>query len=205
MGFGLLLIGYFCVNVTALFSPLAAMMPIGYVLMLIGLWSLAPYGKYFLVCRYLSFFAVPFGIYYALRGMADVGLLPGFAFYSGIWNSVIDWLYFAFYLVYHVLLLYAVSSLAAELCLDKIKNAALRNLAFLGVYQLAYLVASLPIAAIQTYIGLWVLPLTILRLACTFLNVWLFFCCYRQILPEGSDTSPRLRDLIPPDKSNKEK
>lgn len=196
MGFGLLLTGYFAVNVIALYSPLSVVMLIGYGLMILALFLLAPYHKRFYQCRNLSFLALPFALYYTVYGLTAVHVLPEMALFSSALDTAVDWAYFAYTLLLQLLLLYAVSRLACELEIIKLQAGALRNMIFVAIYHLLYLCAQLPFAFIQNNIGLLSLPIVILRLVCVFCNVWLFYCCYRTILPEGSDTTPQLPDLM---------
>ena len=48
MGYGLLLIGYFMANILPVISFLSVAMPIGYALMAVALYKLAPYDRKFL-------------------------------------------------------------------------------------------------------------------------------------------------------------
>lgn len=196
MGFGFLLMGYFCVNVMALYPPLSVVMPVGYGLMIFALFRLAPYQVNFYRCRNLGFLSVPFAVYYTVYGLTAAHILPEMALFASTADAVIDWAYFAFTLAFQLLLLYAVFRLAVELEVQRIQAGALRNMIFVAVYHLFYLFAKLPFAFIQNNIGLLALPVTILRLVCVFCNLWLFYCCYRTILPEGSDTTPKLPDLM---------
>lgn len=196
MGFGLLLMGYFAVNMIAIYPPLSAAMLIGYGLMVFALFRLAPYHKLFYQCRNFSFLALPFAVYYAVYGLTTIHVLPEMALFTSALDTAVDWAYFAYTLLLQLLLLYAVFQLSHELEIVKLQAGALRNMIFVAIYHLFYLFAKLPFAFIQNNVGLLSLPIAILRLVCVFCNLWLFYCCYRTILPEGSDTTPQLPNLM---------
>ena len=205
MGFGWLLMGYFSVNMIALYPPLSFMMLVGYALMIVGLFQLSPYHSRFLTCRSLSFLSLPFAAYYTAYGLSTVQLIPAAAFFASTAAKVIDWVYFGFALVFQLLLLWAIASLAGELGVVKQQANALRNMILLVVYHALCLLAQLPLSIIQSNVGLLSLPITLLRLLCIFLNIWLILQCYRSILPEGTDVTPRLPDLLGNRLKNKEK
>ena len=196
MGFGLLLMGYFCVNVMALYPPLSFAMLIGYGLMIVALFRLAPYHKCFYQCRNFSFAALPFAGYYTAFGLAAARVLPEMPIFSSAFDVAVDWAYFAYGFLLQAWLLWAILKLTLELEVVKLQTTALRNLIFMTLYHIVYPVAKLPLSFIQNNIGLLAVPVTLLRLIVVFCNLWLFYSCYRAILPEGSDVTTQLPDLL---------
>ncbi len=185
MGFGWLLAGYFFVSVISLYSPLSIAMLAGYCMMILGLWSLAPYHRYFRTAFYASFFSLPFAFYYAVYGLGQMGVaLPKHWFEGTLWQTV-EWAYFAFSLLFTALLLLAIMTLCRELCLTKLQGSAMRNMLLMGVMYLFDFIGRLPIGFIEAHRGYIAIPVLLLRLITVFLNVYLIFGCYRYICPEG--------------------
>lgn len=184
MGFGLVLIGYFFTSVMPVISIFSAAMLLGYPLISLGLYRLSPYHKRFYHAFFVSLPAPLFGLYYTVSSFVRAGLFAGGTFFEGTVFTVVEWLYFAYAFALVALILWAIASLATEMALFQLQSSAWRNLTFLAIYQVIYLIIKLPIP----HAAAFVLPITILRYLCIFLNVWLFFRCYRFILPEGSDS-----------------
>lgn len=187
MGFGLLLIGYFMINIMAIYAPFAVAMPIGYGIVMFACYRLAPYHSFFLKSLVVSALGVLFGVYYGIYGLASVGLFGQLSFLGGTFYDVVEWCYFAYTLIFHIAILRGLMLLATDLGLLEIQSTAMRNLVFVGIYHLFYLVAKLPVPFISSHATAFALPVSLLRFFCAFLNIWLFFRCYRHILPEGSD------------------
>ena len=188
MGFGWLLVGYFFANVMSLYSPLSFAMLAGYPMMIMGLWRLAPYHTRFRYAFYGSFISLPFAIYFSLYAFSQLGFQE-VAFLSGGFYSTVEWSYFAFSLLFHALLLYAIAGLTAELGLVALQGNAWRNLIFVVLYYLVDGFARLPIAWISALQGYFSLVLILLRLSTLLLNMYLIFKCYRYICPEEEDSS----------------
>lgn len=187
MGFGMLLIGYFLTNIMPVISIFSAAMLPGYLLIAMALYRLVPYHKRFYQAMWLSFPAFLFALYYTLYSFVSVGLLPQLDFLGGMFFAVVEWLYFFYQFLHGGMVLWGIADLMAELGLQEMQSNAWRNLTFLAIYELIYFILKLPIPFLQENISLFVLPITLLRYLCIFLNLWLFFRCYRNILPEGSD------------------
>ena len=179
----------------ALYQPLSFMMAVGYGLIIFALLRLAPYHKHFQQCFYVSFLSLPFAGYYTVYGLAASGVMSQPALFTRI-GTAVDWLYFAYTLLLQLLLVYAIFRLTVELEITPLQPTALRNLIFLAVYYVLYGIARMPLAIIQNNVSLLALPVTILRFTCIFCNLWLFYGCYRVILPEGSDATPQLPKLM---------
>jgi len=190
MGFGLLLIGYFLANVLPVISIFSAAMLLGFPLISVALYRLAPYHKRFYLSWLFSLPAFLFGLYYTLCSLAGVGVIPTFAIFSGTAFDVIELIYLGYTLALYALILWSVASLSAELGLFRTQSAAWRNLTFLVIYHVLFFIVKLPIPFFVAHATSFVLPMTVLRYLCVFLNVWLFFRCFLDILPEGSDKEP---------------
>ena len=172
-------------------------MPLGYIMMLAALTLLTPYDKGFRLTRNVTFAALPVSIYYAVTGTGAWGLFTCPAWLTGaVFSAVAEWYYFVFMLAFHILLLRTLAAFTGEMGLAALRQMAWRNLLIVGIYQFLFLILSLVLPLISAYGGLFVLPLTLLRFIVIFLNIYLFFRCYRLILPEGSDA-------VVPEKKNK--
>ena len=203
MGFGWLMVGYFFAFVVSLYSPLAMAMLVGYPLMIIGLRMLAPYHKHLKIAFFSSFASLPFALYFGVDAFAKVGMIQ--PVFKASLSATMEWVYFVFSFLFTAWLLYALASLCAELTLIRLQTTALRNLLILAFTFLLDLVARLPFGFIQSismYVGL---PLLLLRFIILFLNLYLFFGCYRYICPEGTEDAGLyvLDDLTPKEKNKK--
>ncbi len=186
MGYGLLLIGYFMASILPVISFLSVAMPIGYALMAVALWRLAPYEKKFLYSFSAALVTLPVALYYAVYGLLQLGGGTEGLFAPAVFD-VIHWIYFALSLAFTALLLWAQASFARESGLFSLQSNAWRNLTFVGLYHLLYLAVSILGACGVPHTSAFVIPMTMLRYLCVFLNLWLFWACYRDILPEGSE------------------
>ncbi|MBR2464247.1 MAG: hypothetical protein IKB41_02295 [Clostridia bacterium] len=190
MGFGLLLIGYFLANVLPVISFFSVAMLPGFAMITVALYRLAPYHKRFYHAWLFSLPAALFGVYYTLYSFASVGILPELMILGGTLFNVVEWVYLAYTLFLSILILWGIASLSSELGHYGIQSVAWRNLTFVAIYHALFFIAKLPLGVIMTHATSFVLPLTLLRYLCVFLNLWLFFRCLRDILPEGSDIEP---------------
>lgn len=188
MGFGLCLIGYFLANVLPVISVFSVAILLGLPLLLVGLWRLAPYHKLFYYSFFFTLSGIPFGIYYTLYSLADVGVMPELLVLGGTFFAVVEWVYLAWGLLFHVLVLLGLAKLMGELGLWGFQGAAWRNLTFSVIYYLLFFFVKMPFMA--THAAPFIIPLTILRYLCIFLNLWLLFRSWQVILPEGSDCEP---------------
>ena len=186
MGYGLLLIGYFMANILPVISFLSVAMPIGYAVMAVALWRLAPYERKFLFGFVAALVTLPVALYYAAYGLVSLGGVTEGFFAPAVFSAV-SWLYFALSLAFTVLLLWAQAAFAKESALFSLQSNAWRNLTFVGMYHLLYLTVNVLNALGVPHTSAFVIPMTMLRYLCVFLNLWLFFRCYRHILPEGSE------------------
>ena len=198
MGFGLLVIGYFLTSVMTVYTPFTAAMLIGYPLMALAFYRLAPYWRRFLLPLALCCVGIPFGVYLTLFSFAKIGLVGALPIFGEGVFAVVEWLYFVYLLALHLTVLWSLAAYMQELGLLSLQSTALRNLTFVAIYHFIYLVANLPLAFFREHGTAFALPIVLMRYLCVFLNLWLFFRCYRNILPEGSDIAPE-----PPRKKEK--
>lgn len=183
MGFGWLLVGYLLANIPLSFAKL-----VGYPVMIMGLWRLAPYHTRFRYTFYGSFVSLPFVIYFLLSALSQLGLLD-LAFLGGTLYNAVQWCYFAFSLIFHALLLYAIAGLTAELGLTALQGSAWRNMIFVGLYYFVDGFARLPISWISAFRLYFVFALIVLGISYLLLNVYLIYKCYKCICPESEDPS----------------
>ncbi|MBR2011296.1 MAG: hypothetical protein IKA06_06095 [Clostridia bacterium] len=187
MGFGLLLIGYFLANILPVISFFSVAMIPGFAMITVGLYRLAPYHKRFYFSWLFSLPSSLFGLYYTLYSLVSIGIFPRLEALGGTVFNVVEWIYLVYTLTLSLLILWSIASLSSELGLYGIQSAAWRNLTFVAIYHTLFFIVKLPLAVITAHATAFVLPITILRYLCVFLNLWLFFRCLRDILPEGSD------------------
>ena len=188
MGFGWLFIGYFFANVMAVYSVLSFAMLVGYPLMVMGLYKLAPYHVRFRSLFFVSLVSLPFAVYYGAYGFSMLGLSALDGMFLSPLFDVVQWCYFTFNMLFHALLLYAIAGLSAELELFSIQSTAWRNLILTVLYYVVDLVARLPFtASIQPY---FIAPVLLLRLMTVFLNLYLIYRCYRHICSEEENSVP---------------
>lgn len=187
MGFGWFLTGYFFVSVVSLYSPLSFAMLAGYLLIMLGLWKLAPYYRYFKTVFYATFLSLPFAVYYALYGLGKMGFSsPMWLFEGALWQTV-EWLYFAFTLVFTMLWLFGVMGLCRELSLQKQQAGAMRNILLIGVTYLFDMISRLPVSFIASRQMYFLIPVLLMRIITVFLNEFLIYGCYRYICPESEN------------------
>lgn len=183
MGFGWLMVGYLFANIPLSFAKL-----LGYPLMIMALWRLAPYHTRFRYAFYSSFASLPFALYFSLSAFSQLGFLD-LTFLNGTVYNVVQWCYFAFSLFFHVLLLYAITGLTAELGLTALQGNAWRNMVFVGLYYFVDGFARLPISWVSTFRLYFVFVLIVLGFSYLLLDMYLIYKCYKYICPEGEDPS----------------
>ncbi|MDD7700747.1 MAG: hypothetical protein PT951_04365 [Eubacteriales bacterium] len=194
MGFGWLLIGYLLAALMSLYRPLSVAMLIGWPLIIAGLSKLAHYERFFRYGYFLSFFSLPFALFFAAEGLSFAEWIPAFRFLE-VSYKLFSVCYFLFYFAIHLFLLLGIARLSKTLPLPETELFAWRNFVILAVYQVLYLVLLLPVPLFKNYGGYFALPLTLLRLLSVLLNLWLFYRCFMKILPADRDLT-RSSDLL---------
>lgn len=190
MGFGWLFIGYFFVNIMALYSPLSVAMLVGYPLMICGLYRLAPYHRYFRIFYYYSFISLPFAVYFSMYGLSQLFPALQLSLFASDLHATVEWLYFGFSLGFQVLLLLSVAGITSELGLLSMQSSTWRNMIMVGLYYLLDGFTRLPIRWITAHQGIFSLSLILLRLCYILFNMYLIFKCYRHICPEEDRDMP---------------
>ncbi|MBE6701857.1 MAG: hypothetical protein E7585_00375 [Ruminococcaceae bacterium] len=186
MGFGLLLIGYFFANIMSLYSTLSFSMLVGYPIMIYALWRLAPYHTRFRHSFYISFGALPFAVYFTVFAIMQWCGVQ-WALFEGVTYGIFELGYFLFSLCFHFFLLYSVAGLAGELRFLVLQSGAWRNLIMMALYAVIDAISRLPIPQIAANPAYFAIPVLLLKILFLFLNMWLFFQCYRKIAPEDED------------------
>lgn len=195
MGFGYLFLGYLCaflLKVTADIQPLGAgalAVLLGIVLMAVGVRKLSAYESAF---RFSYF---PLGLLliencYRLIGMvcAWIGQKP--AWMTTTVDSAVAWVEFAIILAVHAVLFPAIMRLALSVDLRKTANAAIRDLVFVGLWGILYLVWALAPMP-QDWKNAFFRIQVIVNLLVILFNLALLLSCMKNIAPEeDADQAP---------------
>lgn len=181
MGFGLLFVGYFFANLMPIFTPLGFTKLVGYPMMLLAFRRLRAYCPRFRICFCAGIAALPFAVYYTYVALLALKV-PGAPIPAGV-GTGIEWTYFAFFIAFELLLLWVIAGFSKELHHLRTATAATRNMIFVGMYAVLYLVCNILDAAGVSGVRYFYLPLLFLRLFFLLLDAWLIFQCYRDICP----------------------
>lgn len=185
MGFGYLLIGYFMAFAFSIANVYFFFDIIGGAVMLIGLSKLAPHGRNFLRAMWVD-------IAYVLLCLARVvllllGVLPP----EGIAVTLIGVLIAVVSLALQFFILAGVYFLAGQVELEKEQNHARRNILFVFLYYLSYIVAYF----LTPYLGLIAnfvsLAVTVFGFVVLILNLLLIHSCYCRICLKGQEDGAR--------------
>lgn len=197
MGFGLLLIGYFVTYFMSM-NPIGVVFRIlGYLLIARAAGKLSEYDEKFKVAQYLSLLLGALNLadgaikltgflydnmvisVYPVQATAVGDILSGYAMPLAV-------------LVFHILMLRAIRSIAKQTEISKIITSVGRNLFFIILYYVLSFIAYLPLPIQETYSRNMGLSLTLLYLAWILLEHHLVFSCYVHICDEGDvDMSPK--------------
>ncbi len=190
MGFGWLIVGYFFVSVVALYSPLSFAMLAGFPMMILALRKLAPYHRLFRSVYYFSYASMPFAVYFSLYAFGLWGILEAPAF-LGTPFEIVQWLYFAYSFVLVCMILNAVAALCRELSLIALQGNAMRNMILLGAAYFLELLGKMSFLGVaQVYLALGGLTM---RLIVIFVNMILFYGCYRRICPAEEELAQSIK------------
>ena len=169
--------GYFITYIMAL-NPYGAFFRFaGYLMMAYGAHKLCEYESRFAWSEYTS---LVLSLMSATRILADftqlisVKLLDALAYADA-----------ALVLVYHVLLLLAIRRIAEDTQAEKIQTNSVRNLFFIGIYYLLYVIGMLPTPIKASYEENMGLPILLLNFAWIILDLILLISCYSQICDEN--------------------
>ena len=195
MGFGWLFIGYFMATLMSINSFGFLFWLVGYAIVLIAARKLMAYHTDFrylcwgsmlmlLVCTVSTASAVTTFLY-------DQMILDTRIFSEcvdvviGIVKMVCD-------LVFHMSLFLPIRAIAKETEVEKISIATVRNAIFLIVFELLYIVTSLPIPALASFSASFRAVSVLGYVICLILNVILIGSCYARICdPSDLDMTPK--------------
>ncbi len=194
MGFGILLLGYPLILSVTMHSMGFCFEILGYLIMLRALTVLSEYGKYFRYAKYAVSALIPFGAFsLILQCFSWFGAKELYESISAAVSVPYNILLAIGLLVFHMLLLIAVRTIAHEVDLPKLVTEASRNIVVTWLY-FAAVVAScflnipavtdhLPYYKVLGYVSMfgviWIL-----------LNAKMVFVCYMRICLPGDEDMP---------------
>ena len=192
MGFGPLLIGYFITYVVTLGlgNYVFAGMLIGGFITFIGLSELRKYAPTFLYAIIANILLILCSIYEAAEYI-DGAFLLGWSLDGGRISVVFAWVELVIYLIFNLTLLYGIADLSRRVEYPETREKAYRNMVFVVLYNLFYLVINLPNSIFSNDIAFFMTLLMILQLIYAFFNLALILRCYAMICPEGEEDMKR--------------
>lgn len=195
MGFGILFTGYAIAFLASITYYGYVFRLVGFCLMAVALLKLREYGKCFRYSLILSLIMAVYGIFECVCGLA--GTL-GFALPSFVESlrPAMDWVTMLGIIFFNFALLYAIFDIAGRLELTDQKNAALRNTIFLVLYLILNFLGMGPFQGDETFGKYCALPIFLIQLLWTILDLVLIFSCYMYICPEGDEDMPRRKTGI---------
>ncbi len=190
MGFGYLLIGYlvaFLLKMTAqgLHIGFLALFA-GYGLMLYGLWHLKRYCGFFVFSEWTLYPLLLTAIYRMLQAFTELFLWK-IPLVNATVTTVVDWVEFILYMLFHALLLSAIREIALQVELRSTAMFAVRNSVIVLLYGVVYLVYLLPFAALDTLRPYLNLSAALLNLAWLICNLLLLLSCTKNICAKGDE------------------
>lgn len=193
MGFGYLLIGYLITFV--LYSFFSALGIGGFALlcgvgiMLLGLGTLCRYHAPFSYAKWILYPMLALAALDALRSLNDT-MYWNLPLFTDAVRDIMDWLIFAALLIFNMAMLYGIRTLSQSLELTSMAASSLRNMIFVCGYAVIYIVAQLPIAAMENIRGYLVLPVNLLQIVWVICNLLLLLACNKNICAEGDEELP---------------
>ena len=192
MGFGLLFVGCFFANLMPVFEPLGFTKLIGYPMMLLALRRLSAYHSRFRVCYFAGFASLPFAAFYTYAAFYAMKVpMPPI---PDTVNTIVGWAYFAFFVVFEMLLLWAIAGLSGELHHIRLTTGATRNMIFVGLFAVLYAGCNILEAVGVSAVRYFYVPLLLFRICFFLLDAWLIFCCYRDICPAEEEQIQLMSD-----------
>ncbi len=194
MGFGILLLGYPLILSVTMHSMGFCFEILGYLMMYRALTLLSEYGKYFRYAKYAVSALIPLGAFSLI--LQSFSWFGADALYETVSSAVsvpYSILLAVELLVFHMLLLLAVKTIAREVELPKLVTEASRNIVVTWLYFFAAIVSGfldvpavtdvLPYYKVLGYVSLfgviWIL-----------LNLKMIFVCYMRICLPGDEDMP---------------
>ncbi|MBR5869821.1 MAG: hypothetical protein IKZ09_02180 [Clostridia bacterium] len=194
MGFGILLLGYPLILSVTMHSMGFCFEILGYLIMLRAFTCLGEYGKYFRYARYAVSALIPLGAFsLVLQSFSWFGAEELYETVSSVVSVPYNILLAIAMLVFHMFLLLAVKTIAAEVDLPRLVTEAMRNIVVTWLYFAAVIVscflnvpsvtAHMPYYKILGYVSMfgviWIL-----------LNAKMIFVCYMRICLPGDEDMP---------------
>ena len=192
MGFGILLLGYPLILSVTLHSMGFCFEILGYLIMFRALTVLSEYGKYFRYAKYAVSALIPFGAFsLILQCFSWFGAKDLYESISAVVSVPYSILLSAALLVFHMLLLIAVKTIAREVDLPKLVTEATRNIIVTWLYFAAVIVSCfLNVPAVTDHLPYYKVLgyVSIFGVIWILLNLKMIFVCYMRIcLPEDLD------------------
>lgn len=188
MGFGLLLCGYFILTFMSfgMADYSFAAYIIGAVITANAALKLKDY------CPRFGMLIAAAGIYlllgfYDVVAFMDELFLWGRMPVDGSLTTAVDQIRFFAELFYHLMMLWGITTLAAEIEETKIRTRAIRNAVFTGIWGIGQLVLLIFPAVANFRNQVFTKLLLLLVLVTYILNVLLLHACYRDICPAGEE------------------
>ncbi len=193
MGFGYLTIGYLLASLlylTAQALGVGSLASIaGYGLMFYALTTLCRYHKAFLPARWLSLACAVLSIYDIFVDASAIFLFDLPILQETV-RQAMHWSGFCTEILLLLATLWGVRALSAVVGLGKLSAAALRDMIFVGLYAVLYLLCNLPLFVdLRPYL---VLSMQLCNLAVIVFVLLLFLQCTKNICPAGDEeVTPR--------------
>lgn len=191
MGFGLLFVGYF---VTYVMSYVFIPKLLGCIIMLAGILKLSEYELRFKRCIPAVVAMSVSSAYMFLRNVFEYYRIESSLLNEGILN-VVSTVDEAFTVLFHVLLLIAITAIAKNIGIDKICFKAMRNLLIICVAEVVYFVVLMVPASDMKQILFWIA--LCLRGLWIILDLMLLASCYRMICDESDADMPDKEINVP--------
>lgn len=195
MGFGLLFLGYFIAFLMALTKFGFAIRLAGYLLMAYSLIKLRDFELKFTWPMFVSFGLIIIGIVQCVFGVCDE-ISYTLSESINVLRSIVDVSESFAIVIFNLLMLWSIMTIAGRLELPKQKNAAVRNMIFVAFWAVLDFLGTGPLASNTVYINYFGLPTFILYMAWIILNLVLVFSCYMYICPAGDEDMNRKKTNI---------
>ena len=191
MGFGYLFLGYlmtFVLYLTANRLGVGAFaLLFGYLLLLLGVLKLEKYEKRFGFAKPLLFLLLLGGVYQAIGEVLAFYKVSLPLFTSELAKTIDSWSLFFLLMLLQAVLLLSIAAIARGVGLLHLASKALRNLIFLSLYGIFYILYNLPFAWVEATKPYLALPMILCQLILIFLNLLLLLSCMKNIAPAGEE------------------
>jgi len=194
MGFGILLLGYPLILSVTLHSMGFCFEILGYLIMFRALSVLSEYGNYFRYAKYAVSALIPLGAFsLILQSFSWFGADELYETVSSVTSVPYSMLLAVALLVFHMLLLLAVKTIAREVDLPKLVTEASRNIVVTWLYFFAAIASSfLNVPAVTEILPYYKLLgyVSMFGVIWMLLNLKMIFVCYMRICLPGDEDMP---------------